>query len=138
MFLLPDGTLWVQLVNFAIFFAVLSVVFLRPVSRAIRERRNYINSLTADHDTYQAEASALRAQAEAERAAARRDAEAVIGRARAQASNESAELSAQYAAQAQATVDAAHQTVAGELDAARGGEAGIVAKLADLMLERTL
>ncbi len=138
MFLLPDGTLWVQLVNFAIFFAVLSVVFLRPVSRAIRERRNYINSLTADHDTYQAEASALRAQAEAERAAARRDAEAVIGRARAQASNESAELSAQYAAKAQATVDAAHQTVASELDAARSGEAGIVAKLADLMLERTL
>ncbi len=138
MFLAPDGTLFVQLLNFAIFFAVLSVVFLRPVSRAIKQRREYINSVTADYDKYQGEANSLRAQAEAERAGARRDAEAVIGKARAQASNESAELSAQYTATAQATIDAAHQTVASELDTARASETGIVAKLADLMLERTL
>jgi F0F1-type ATP synthase membrane subunit b/b' len=138
MFLLPDGTMWVQLANFAIFFAVLSVVFLRPVSRAIRERREYINSLSADYAKYQGEANALRAQAEGERASARRDAEAAIGKARAQASNESAQLSAQYAAKVQATVDAAHQTVASELDSARAGEAGLVAQLADLMVERTL
>jgi|SRR5579863_3667295 len=112
MFLLPDGTLVVQLINFAIFFAVLSVVFLRPVSRAIRERRDYLNSLTTDYDAYQAEANALRAQAESERAGARRDAAAAIAKARASASNESAELGARYAAQVQATVDGAHQTVA--------------------------
>jgi F-type H+-transporting ATPase subunit b len=138
MFLLPDGTLVVQLINFAIFFAVLSVVFLRPVSRAIRERREYLNSVTADYDRYQAEAGSLRAQAEGERAAARRDAQEAIAKARAGASNESAELSARYAAQAQSVVEAAHQSVAGELESARAGEAAIVRQLADLILERTI
>jgi len=38
-FLSVDGTLVVQLINFAIFFAVLNVVFLKPVAAAIRKRR---------------------------------------------------------------------------------------------------
>ena len=138
MFLAPDGTLWVQLVNFAIFFALLSVVFLRPVGRAIRERRQYLNSLSADYDAYQAEAGTLRAQAEGERSAARHYSETAIAKARAQASNEAADLAAQYAAKVQATVDAAHQTVASELDAARRNESVIVRELADMMLDRTI
>ncbi len=136
MFLQPDGTFWIQLVNFAIFFALLNVLFLRPVGRAIRERRAYINSVTRDYDTYQAEASALRAQAEAVRTAARRDAETVIAKARAEASNQSAELATRYSTQAQSTVENAQKTVAGELNAARVGEEGVVRQLADLMLER--
>ena len=138
MFLKLDGTAVVQLINFAIFFAVLSVVFLRPVSKAIRERREYLNSVSSDYDRYQAEAGALRAQAEGERAAARRDAEAAIAKARAQASNESADLAAQYASKVQATVDAAHQTVASELESARKNEGAIVCQLADMMLDRTI
>jgi F0F1-type ATP synthase membrane subunit b/b' len=138
MFLLPDGTLWVQLANFAVFFAVLSVVFLRPVGRAIRKRREYLNSLSSDYDKYQTEAGALRAQAEAERSAARNDAAAAIAKARGQASNESAALGTQYAAQVQATVDAAHRTVANELDAARKNETGIIRELADMMLDRAI
>jgi F0F1-type ATP synthase membrane subunit b/b' len=39
MFLSLDGTFWFQLVNFAIFFAILNVVFLRPVGEAIKKRR---------------------------------------------------------------------------------------------------
>ncbi len=50
MFLSLDGTLFVQLVNFAIFFALLNVVFLRPVGRAIAKRREYINSLVSDYE----------------------------------------------------------------------------------------
>jgi F0F1-type ATP synthase membrane subunit b/b' len=138
MFLQPDGTLIVQLVNFAIFFALLSVLFLRPVSQAIRKRREYINGVSADYDTYQAEAKRLRAQAEEIRAHARRDAAAHIAKDRAEASNASAELAVQYAAQVQATVESAHRTVAGELAAAREQEAQIVAQLSDLMVERTV
>lgn len=63
-FLSVNGTLVVQLFNFAIFFAVLYVVFLRPVAAAIGRRRQYINSLVSDYDRYQAEAASLRAQAE--------------------------------------------------------------------------
>ncbi|HET9031205.1 MAG TPA: hypothetical protein VFN49_13615 [Candidatus Aquilonibacter sp.] len=138
MFLQPDGTFWVQLINFAIFFAILSAVFLRPVSRAISERRKYINSVHSDYEKYQGEGSELRAQAESVRAAARRDAAAQIAKARAEASNKTAEMSAQYNAQVQSTVENAHKTVAAELTAARVGEEGVVRQLADLMLERTV
>ena len=138
MFLSLDGTSLVQLINFAIFFALLNVLFLRPVGNAIRKRREYINSVTADYDTFQAEAKSLRAQADDIRAAARRDAEASLAKARAEASNASAELAVQYGAKVQAAVDSAQATVAGELQAARANEEQIVAQLSDLMVERTV
>lgn len=138
MFLQPDGTFWVQLINFAIFFAILSAVFLRPVSRAIRERRAYINGVSADYEKYQTEGSKLRADAEGVRAAARREAESTIAKARADASNKAAEISAQFAAQSQSTIEAADKQVETELAAARVGEEALVRQLADLMVERTV
>jgi F-type H+-transporting ATPase subunit b len=137
-FLSIDGTLIVQLVNFAIFFAVLNVVFLRPVAAAIAKRREYINSLVSDYDRYQEEARELRAAAESVRAAARREAEQRVAAARAQGSNEAAELSTRYSAQAQSVVEQAQQTAKSELDAARAGESEAVRRLAGLMLERVL
>ncbi len=138
MFLQPDGTFWVQLINFAIFFAILSAVFLRPVSRAIRERRAYINSVHTDYEKYQTEGSKLRAEAEGVRAVARREAEATIAKARADASNKAADIAANYASQAQSTVESAQKTVTGELSAARADEENLVRQLADLMVERTV
>ena len=138
MFLQPDGTFWVQLLNFVIFFALLNVVFLRPVGAAIRKRREYINSVTADYDTYTQEAAALQAQAEATRAAARREAEQTLAKARAQISNQTAALSTQYGEQSMQTVEKAQQTVQGELQSARANEQKTVEELADLMLERTM
>jgi len=138
VFLLPDGTAIVQFVNFAIFFAILSVVFLRPVSAALKKRREYINGLTADYDKYQAEANALRRQADDARAAARRDAELTIAKGRADTSNATADLASDYAGRASQTMEEAQKTVAGELDAARAGEDATVRGLADLMLEKTV
>ena len=138
MFLQVDGTFWIQLVSFVVFYALLNVLFLRPVSRAIRERRAYINGVTSDYDTYQAEAKALRAQSEAVRAQARRDAEQTIAQARAQASNATAELATQYGQQVQRTVEDAARTVQAEARTARSDEARVVQQLADLMIERAL
>jgi F-type H+-transporting ATPase subunit b len=138
MFLTPDGTFWIQLVNFVVFFAILSVVFLRPVSAAIRKRRLYINSVTEDYDRYQAESKALRAQADAARAAARREAEQILAKARAESSDEVAELATQYSQRAAQAVKDAHDTVDGEMRAAREGEAQVARKLADLVVQRTL
>lgn len=138
MFLQLDGTFWIQLINFAIFFALLNVLFLRPVSRAIRQRREYINSVTADYDRYQAEAKALRAQAEDVRLAARRQAEATIAKARADASNQAAQLATDYNVQAQSTIESAQAMVASELEAARANEGAVVKQLADLMVQRTV
>lgn len=136
-FLSINGTLVIQLINFAIFFAILNVVFLRPVAGAIRKRREYINGLVADYDRYQAEAKVLRDQAESVRAAARRDAEQRVTAARAKASNEAAELAARYARDVQAIVERATAQVTAELEAARGGEERAVNELATLMVERT-
>lgn len=137
-FLSIDGTLVVQLINFAIFFALLNVLFLRPVASAIRRRREYINSLVSDYDRYQAEATTLREQAEGVRAAARRDAEQRVAGVRARASNEAAEIATRYSQQSAAIVEDANRTAREELDAARADEGDAVRRVADLMLERAI
>ena len=138
MFLQPDGTFFVQLINFAIFFALLNVLFIRPVSRAIMKRREYINSVINDCDRYRADAASRRTEAEAIRAAGRREAEQALSRVRAQASNEAADLSAQFAAKAAQTVEEAQREVAAELERARANESQIVGELAHLMVARTV
>jgi F-type H+-transporting ATPase subunit b len=138
MFIFPDGTFWIQLLNFAIFFVLLNVVFLRPVSAAIRKRREYTNSVVSDYDKYQAEANALRENAERVRAEARREAEHLLTKARAESSNKTAELSSDYAQRVTTIVEDAQRTVSGELQAARGNEEALVAQLAGIMVDRTL
>ena len=138
MFLKLDGTFFIQLINFAIFFALLRVVFLKPVGNAIRKRREYINSLVSHYDLYREQAADLEAQAEATRAAARREAEAALSKARAEASNESAAIAEDYARRAYAIVEEAQRTAASELAAARARGRESVRELAEMMVERTL
>lgn len=139
MFIIPDPpTLLIQLINFAIFFALLNVLFLRPVGQAIRKRREYIDAVASDYATYQAEAKTLREQADRIRAQARREAEQKIAKSRADASNEASELSARYSTQVQATVEEAARNAETELERARAGEDRLVRQLAGEMVERTL
>ncbi len=138
MFLRIDGTFVVQLINFAIFFALLSVVFIRPVSKAIVKRREYINSVTNDYERYQAEANDLRTQAETVRAAARREAEQMLSQERAKASNEAGAVSADANAKAAAVMAEAERTVAAELATARQNQPQTVRELASLMVDRAL
>jgi F0F1-type ATP synthase membrane subunit b/b' len=138
MFLKLDGTFVVQLINFAIFFAILNVVFIRPVSRAIVKRREYINSVINDYDRYQAEARELRTQAETVRAAARREAEQLLSQERAKASNEAGAIAAEANAKAAEIMAQAERTVAAELQAARANQPQTVRELADLMVQRAL
>src|SRR5580704_11718982 len=92
MFLTLDGTSIIQLINFAIFFAILNVVFLRPVGAAIRKRREYIDSVKSDYDRYAHQIAALRAAAEQGRLAARREAEEIVSRERSDAEREAAQI----------------------------------------------
>ncbi len=138
MFLSLDGTFFVQLVNFAIFFALLNVLFLHPVGRAIRKRREYINGVTSDYERYQTEAKTLREQSERLRAQARREAQQAIAKARAEASNATAELAGRYAAMVQQVVEEANHEVAGELAGARANAKQVVLQLANLMVDRAL
>lgn len=139
MFLVPSvGTLIVQFLNFVIFFAILNVVFIRPVSKAIVKRREYINGVTNDYDRYQAEAHALRAQAESIRVAARREAEQLLAQERAKASNEASAVAADTTAKVAEIIAQAERTVSAELQAARANQPQTVADLANLMVERAL
>jgi F-type H+-transporting ATPase subunit b len=138
MFLSLDGTFWVQLINFAIFYALLYVVFLRPVQRAIAKRREYIDGLTTDYDRAQAEASDLRAQAEAIRADARREADHVLATARNDAGNEAARMATEYAQRVQSIVEGAHATVAQEVEAIRPREDAIANELAAQIVGRVV
>ncbi|MBV8116523.1 MAG: hypothetical protein JOY69_11185 [Candidatus Eremiobacteraeota bacterium] len=138
MFLQLDGTFWVQLFNFAIFFALLNVLFLRPVGRAIRKRREYIDGVVSGYAAYQADAKTLRERAEGVRAQARREAEQRIAKARADASNAAAELAARYAGEVQKTVEAAHRRADDELARARTNEGQLIDQLAGLMVERSI
>ncbi|MBV9718974.1 MAG: ATP synthase F0 subunit B [Candidatus Eremiobacteraeota bacterium] len=138
MFLSLDGTFVIQLANFAVFFALLNVLFLKPVGQAIRKRRSYLNGLVSEYDAHQAEATALREKAELVRAQARRDAELTLSRARAETSNATSELAARYAAQVASTIETAQRQAAGELRAARTNEEQLVARLADALVERAV
>jgi F-type H+-transporting ATPase subunit b len=131
-----DGTFIVQLVNFAIFFALVNMLFIKPVSRAIEERRRYIDSLTADYDKYSEEIVRLKAQAEAERSQARRDADAALSAARTQIGREVETLNADYASRVAHSVEQAHATVEQEMSKAKAEEPRLVRELSDEMLER--
>ena len=130
MFLLPDGTFFVQLINFAIFFVILNWVFLGPVRKAIEKRRGYIDSLSADYEKAQGEAAELRKQAAHVHANARLDADVVIANARAAAGNEAANVSSDYAAKVLKIVADANATVSSEVAAVAPKQEALANELA--------
>lgn len=136
MFLSLDGTFWIQLINFAIFFAILNVVFMRPVGEAIKKRRAYIDSVQSDFEGHERQAKSIRAEAEQKRAAARRSAEEAVVKARAEAETEAGQLAAATGARAQAITDDARRTVAAEVEAAKAREGELSAALATTLLSR--
>jgi len=138
MFLSLDGTFWIQLINFAIFFAILRVVFLRPVGEAIRKRREYIDGVKNDFERYSAEMRNLRAEADAKRGAARREAEETLAKARAAAESEATVLAATFTDRANAIANDARATVDAELRAARDREGELAKTLAEQLLDRAL
>jgi len=138
MFLTLDGTSIIQLINFAIFFAILNVVFLRPVGAAIRKRREYIDSVKSDYDRYAHQIAALRAAAEQARLAARREAEEIVSRERSDAEREAAQIVGAKTHEAGQIADEARATVASELDAARAREPELAGSLAATLLDRAL
>lgn len=137
-FLSLDGTFWIQLINFAIFFALLNLVFLKPVGEGVRKRREYLDSLTSERDALQGEGATLRAQADAERQAARRDAQVALTKSRAAASNEASDIAGEYNRKAAERIAVAHGTAESELQAASANSDKLAGDLAALVLDRAL
>jgi F-type H+-transporting ATPase subunit b len=138
MFLTVDGTVVIQLINFVIFFAILNVVFLRPIGKAIRERRAYIDGVKRETEQSTTEARRLRAEAEQQRATARRSALEHFTAARGEAIDEADRLAREHAAAAAGVADEARATVELELEAARLRQDELASDLGKTLLDRAL
>jgi F0F1-type ATP synthase membrane subunit b/b' len=138
MFLELDGTFWVQLINFGIFYLILRVVFLDPVGRAVRSRREYIDGVQHAFDAYTREAKELRAEADAKRAAARRAAEERFALARSAANDEAQKIGAEFAGRASGIADEARRTVDAEVAVARTREPELAKALGQTLLDRAV
>ena len=138
MFLRAAGPVFIQLINFAIFFAVLNVVFLRPVGDAIKKRRAHIDEVQSDLAKYRTIVSTARAEADSRRGAARRDADETIAKARAAAEQEAQLELEGRTSEAQAVIEQSRATVALEASAAKAREGELSAALAKTLLDRAL
>jgi F0F1-type ATP synthase membrane subunit b/b' len=138
MFLQLDGTFWVQLINFGIFYLILRVVFLGPVGKAIQRRREYIDGVQHGYDAFTREAKELRAQADATRGAARRAAEEAVANARSGANDEASKIAGDYGSRAATIADDARKTVDGEVAAARVREPELAKTLGQALLDRAV
>jgi F0F1-type ATP synthase membrane subunit b/b' len=138
MFLSLDGTFFFQLINFAIFYAILNVVFLRPVGNAIKERRAYIDGIKSDFERYEHQVQTISAQAEQQRAAARREADEMIAKVRAAAETEAESIGLEQSASAAALANEAREIVAAEVATAKTREEELSQGLARVLLERAV
>jgi F-type H+-transporting ATPase subunit b len=131
-----NGTFWLQLINFGIFFAILNVVFLRPVGAALKKRREYVDGVAAEFRRYHDQVEENKKEAERRRAAARLLADETIAKARAAAEAEAAGITSELGTIASALVGEARATVAGELAIAKSRQAELSRVLAGELLER--
>jgi len=138
MFLTPDGTFFFQLINFAIFYAILNVVFLRPIGNAIKERRAHIDGVHSDYERYDHQYQVLRAEAEAKRAAARREADELVAKARAAAETEAETIALEQSASAAALAAEAREIVEAEIATAKTREEELSQTLARVLLKRAV
>jgi len=138
MLLSIDGTFLVQALNFIVFWALLTFVFIAPTRRAIEARQRHIASLYKEGDEFAAQAKELRAQAEAELDGARRRVDEAMRAAAARASDEAHDIERQASEEAAATVALAHATVANERAQAVAKQGPFVEELARSMAEHAL
>jgi len=136
MLLTIDGTFFVQILNFILFWVLLNYFFIAPTRRAIEQRQKYVADLYHKGDEMQTKAAALRAQADAILAEARRKTEEAIRAAAAEASDEVHLIERKAADEASASIALAHANVAAERQQAVEKQQAFVTDLAHTMVER--
>jgi F0F1-type ATP synthase membrane subunit b/b' len=137
-FLQLDGTFWVQIINFFIFYAILNVVYIKPAAEALRKRRAYIDSVHAEYEAARRTARELAAQADEKRAEGRREGDHVAAAIRNEAMRQAEEIVGKAQAQAVAIADDALMKVERELNEARASRYRLVGELARDMLARVV
>jgi len=138
MFLSLDGTFWIQIVNFFIFYWILNQVYIQPAARALQVRRAYLDSVQAEYEEALRQEREFLQRAEERGLEAHREANRHAGEILAEALAEVDRIAAMAQEQAARLVADAHQTVEAELQTARGREAVLVRELADVMIARAM
>jgi F-type H+-transporting ATPase subunit b len=137
-FLSLDGTFWVQIINFFIFYWILNIVYIKPASAALRERRKYIDSVINEYDAACRTAAELRAQADEKLAEGRREGEHLAATIRSEAMQRAEKLMAKAQAEFTQIVEEAQATAERETEAARAQADSLAKDLANDMLRRTI
>ncbi len=136
MLLQLDGTFLVQILNFIVFWVLLTTVFIAPTRRAIAERQRYVAELYRTADESGREAAALQAQADDILNTARRQTDESLRQAAAEAARIAHDIERQAGEDAAATVQLAHATVASERAQALEKQRAFVQELAQSMVKR--
>jgi F-type H+-transporting ATPase subunit b len=133
-----NGTLWVQIINFIVFLAIMNAIFFRPVGTAIAKRRAYIDGLADDIAQLQHNAKELHTQADERRAQARRETEEAIAHERVEIGREADAIVIAAQGEAAQIAARAQVAVATELTNAQADEERLVDALANEMLRRAI
>jgi F-type H+-transporting ATPase subunit b len=115
IFLLPNGTFFVELLVFVVLLAIAGKYFLPPINKALNNRQEKIRESLAAADAAKAEAAAADDEKAKVLAEAREQARTIV--ANAQATSD--QLKAEAAGRAQAEYDRILSTAQGEVDSAR-------------------
>jgi F-type H+-transporting ATPase subunit b len=115
IFLLPNGTFFVELLVFVVLLAIAGKYFLPPINKALTNRQEKIRESLAAADAAKAEAAAADDEKAKVLAEAREQARTIV--ANAQATSD--QLKAEAAGRAQTEYDRILSTAQGEVDSAR-------------------
>lgn len=138
MLLQPDGTLIVQILNFAVFWVLLNWLFIAPTRRAIVERQRVIAKLHADAEAARARAAAFDAEGAALLDDARRRTDEIMRDGAAKAAMSAKEIERRAIEEAAATVALAQAKVSTERADAAAKQDVFIGELARTMAQRAL
>jgi F-type H+-transporting ATPase subunit b len=136
MLLSIDGTFLVQMINFILFWVLLTYLFIGPTRRAIERRHRYVAELYQEGDGLTAKAAELQAEADRILGEARRRTQEALRGAAAQAADATHAIERSASEEAAAAIQLAHATVASERASALDKQQGFVRELARTMVER--
>jgi F-type H+-transporting ATPase subunit b len=117
-FLVPNGTFWVELIAFALMFAILAKYVVPPINRAMTARQEAIRQQFSDLEQAKQEANDAEAEFKAQIADARHEAARIREEAREQGAVIIAELREQAQAEANRIVEHAHTQIEADRKAA--------------------
>src|SRR5579863_10364035 len=126
MFLKLDGTFWIQIINFFIFYAILNMVYIRPASAALRKRRAYIDSVHNEYEAALREVDELKNEADNKRAEGRREGDHVAAAVRNEAMKQAEEIVAKAQAEFSRIAEESETKVHREMNVARAEEHRLV------------